>query len=358
MLVLKLTAPAGDVRYITAAFPSACGKTNLAMLEPAVAGWSVETIGDDIAWMRFGKDGRLYAINPEAGFFGVAPGTGMQTNANAVKMLYANCIYTNVALTDDGDVWWEGLTEETPAHLIDWKGNDWTPSSSEPSAHPNARFTAPAGQCPSIASNWEDPEGVPIDAILFGGRRATNVPLVTESYDWEHGVFMGSTVSSEQTAAAEGSIGELRRDPFAMLPFCGYNMADYWAHWLTIGQFTSPDKLPKIYQVNWFRKDAAGSYIWPGFGDNSRVLDWIVRRVVGDAEAVDTPVGRIPREGGLDLEGLDIPAAQMAELFAVDPTSWLAEADLTEEYYAKFGDRVPRELYAQLEALRTRLKQS
>ena len=358
MLVLKLTAPAGDVRYITAAFPSACGKTNLAMLEPAVAGWSVETIGDDIAWMRFGKDGRLYAINPEAGFFGVAPGTGMQTNANAVKMLYANCIYTNVALTDDGDVWWEGLTEETPAHLIDWKGNDWTPSSSEPSAHPNARFTAPAGQCPSIASNWEDPEGVPIDAILFGGRRATNVPLVTESYDWEHGVFMGSTVSSEQTAAAEGSIGELRRDPFAMLPFCGYNMADYWAHWLTIGQFTSPDKLPKIYQVNWFRKDAAGSYIWPGFGDNSRVLDWIVRRVVGDAEAVDTPVGRIPREGGLDLEGLDIPAAQMAELFAVDPASWLAEADLTEEYYAKFGDRVPRELYAQLEALRTRLQQS
>ena len=358
MLVLKLTAPAGDVRYITAAFPSACGKTNLAMLEPAVAGWSVETIGDDIAWMRFGKDGRLYAINPEAGFFGVAPGTGMQTNANAVKMLYANCIYTNVALTDDGDVWWEGLTEETPAHLIDWKGNDWTPSSSEPSAHPNARFTAPAGQCPSIASNWEDPEGVPIDAILFGGRRATNVPLVTESYDWEHGVFMGSTVSSEQTAAAEGSVGELRRDPFAMLPFCGYNMADYWAHWLTIGQFTSPDKLPKIYQVNWFRKDAAGTYIWPGFGDNSRVLDWIVRRVVGDAEAVDTPVGRIPREGGLDLEGLDIPAAQMAELFAVDPTSWLAEADLTEEYYAKFGDRVPRELYAQLEALRTRLQQS
>lgn len=358
MLVLKLTAPEGDVRYVTAAFPSACGKTNLAMLEPAVTGWTVETIGDDIAWMRFGKDGRLYAINPEAGFFGVAPGTGMHTNANAVKTLYANCIFTNVALTDDGDVWWEGLTQETPAHLIDWKGNDWTSSSPEPSSHPNARFTAPAGQCPSIAPNWEDPEGVPIDAILFGGRRATNVPLVTESYGWEHGVFMGSTMSSEQTAAAEGSVGELRRDPFAMLPFCGFNMAEYWAHWLKIGQFTSPDKLPKIYQVNWFRKDAAGRFIWPGFGDNSRVLDWIVRRTVGAAEAVDTPVGRIPGEGELDLEGLDVPAAHMAELFAIDPASWLAEADLTEEYYAQFGDRVPRELYAQLEALRTRLRQS
>lgn len=358
MLVLKLTAPEGDVRYVTAAFPSACGKTNLAMLEPAVTGWTVETIGDDIAWMRFGKDGRLYAINPEAGFFGVAPGTGMHTNANAVKTLYANCIFTNVALTDDGDVWWEGLTQETPAHLIDWKGNDWTSSSPEPSSHPNARFTAPAGQCPSIAPNWEDPEGVPIDAILFGGRRATNVPLVTESYGWDHGVFMGSTMSSEQTAAAEGSVGELRRDPFAMLPFCGFNMAEYWAHWLKIGQFTSPDKLPKIYQVNWFRKDAAGRFIWPGFGDNSRVLDWIVRRTVGAAEAVDTPVGRIPGEGELDLEGLDVPAAHMAELFAIDPASWLAEADLTEEYYAQFGDRVPRELYAQLEALRTRLQQS
>lgn len=358
MLVLKLTAPEGDVRYVTAAFPSACGKTNLAMLEPAVTGWTVETIGDDIAWMRFGKDGRLYAINPEAGFFGVAPGTGMHTNANAVKTLYANCIFTNVALTDDGDVWWEGLTQETPAHLIDWKGNDWTSSSPEPSSHPNARFTAPAGQCPSIAPNWEDPEGVPIDAILFGGRRATNVPLVTESYGWDHGVFMGSTMSSEQTAAAEGSVGELRRDPFAMLPFCGFNMAEYWAHWLKIGQFTSPDKLPKIYQVNWFRKDAAGRFIWPGFGDNSRVLDWIVRRTVGAAEAVDTPVGRIPDEGELDLEGLDVPAAHMAELFAIDPASWLAEADLTEEYYAQFGDRVPRELYAQLEALRTRLQQS
>ena len=358
MLVLKLTSPKGDTRYLTAAFPSACGKTNLAMLEPTIPGWTVETVGDDIAWMRFGQDGRLYAINPEAGFFGVAPGTGMHTNANAVKSLYANCIFTNVALTDDGDVWWEGLTEEPPAHLIDWKGNDWTPSSGEPSSHPNARFTAPAGQCPSIAPNWEDPQGVPIDAILFGGRRATNVPLVTESFDWEHGVFMGSTVSSEQTAAAEGSVGELRRDPFAMLPFCGYNMADYWAHWLKIGNFTSPEKLPRVYQVNWFRKDRDGKYIWPGFGDNSRVLDWIVRRVAGDAEAVETPIGRIPADGELDLEGVDITPEQAAELFAVNADSWLAEADLTEEYYGKFGDRVPAQLRGQLDALRGRLQQA
>ena len=358
MLVLKLTSPKGDTRYLTAAFPSACGKTNLAMLEPTIPGWTVETVGDDIAWMRFGQDGRLYAINPEAGFFGVAPGTGMHTNANAVKSLYANCIFTNVALTDDGDVWWEGLTEEPPAHLIDWKGNDWTPASSEPSSHPNARFTAPAGQCPSIAPNWEDPQGVPIDAILFGGRRATNVPLVTESFDWEHGVFMGSTVSSEQTAAAEGSVGELRRDPFAMLPFCGYNMADYWAHWLKIGNFTSPEKLPRVYQVNWFRKDRDGKYIWPGFGDNSRVLDWVIRRVAGDAEALETPIGRIPADGELDLDGVDITPEQAAELFAVNADSWLAEADLTEEYYAKFGDRVPAQLRGQLDALRSRLQQA
>ena len=358
MLVLKLTSPKGDTRYLTAAFPSACGKTNLAMLEPTIPGWTVETVGDDIAWMRFGQDGRLYAINPEAGFFGVAPGTGMHTNANAVKSLYANCIFTNVALTDDGDVWWEGLTEEPPAHLIDWKGNDWTPESGELSSHPNARFTAPAGQCPSIAPNWEDPQGVPIDAILFGGRRATNVPLVTESFDWEHGVFMGSTVSSEQTAAAEGSVGELRRDPFAMLPFCGYNMADYWAHWLKIGSFTTPEKLPRVYQVNWFRKDRDGKYIWPGFGDNSRVLDWIVRRVAGDAEAVETPIGRIPADGELDLEGVDISPDQAAELFAVNADSWLAEADLTEEYYGKFGDRVPAQLRGQLDALRGRLQQA
>jgi phosphoenolpyruvate carboxykinase (GTP) len=358
MLVLKLTSPANDVKYITAAFPSACGKTNLAMLEPTIPGWKVETIGDDIAWMRFGEDGRLHAINPEAGFFGVAPGTGMSTNVNAVRSLDANCLYTNVALTDDGDIWWEGLTDEPPAHLIDWKGNDWTPDSPEPSSHPNARFTAPANQCPSIAPNWEDPAGVPIDAILFGGRRATNVPLVSESFDWEHGVFIGSTVSSEKTAAAEGAVGELRRDPFAMLPFCGYNMADYWGHWLKIGGFTSPEKLPKIYSVNWFRKDSAGNFIWPGFGENSRVLEWIVNRLSGKADAVDTPIGRIPAPGALDVSNLDLSEETMAELFAVDSQSWLAEADLTEQYYAEFGDRVPSELNQQLNDLRDRLQQA
>ena len=308
--------------------------------------------------MRFGEDGRLYAINPEAGFFGVAPGTGMATNANAIRALHGNSIFTNVALTDDGDIWWEGLTDEPPAHLIDWKGNDWTPASPEPSSHPNSRFTVPAGQCPSIAPNWEDPAGVPIEAILFGGRRATNVPLVAESFDWAHGVFMGATVSSETTAAAVGGVGMLRRDPFAMLPFCGYNMADYCGHWLKIGSFTTPDKLPRIYQVNWFRKDADGSFLWPGFGENSRVLEWIVRRLEGEAEAVDTPIGRVPAEGELVLDGLDVSDAQMAELFAIDPTTWLAESDLTEEYFDKFGDRVPAELRGQLASLRERLQQA
>ncbi len=355
MLVLKLTSPANDVKYITAAFPSACGKTNLAMLEPTIPGWKVETIGDDIAWMRFGEDGRLYAINPEAGFFGVAPGTGMSTNANAVRSLSGNSIFTNVALTDDGDIWWEGLTDEVPGHLIDWKGNDWTPASSDPSSHPNARFTVPAGQCPSIAPNWEDPTGVPIDAILFGGRRATNVPLVSEAFDWAHGVFVGSSVSSEQTAAAEGTVGALRRDPFAMLPFCGYNMADYWGHWLKIGGFTSADKLPRIYSVNWFRKDSDGKFMWPGFGENSRVLEWIVNRLSGKAEAIDTPIGRIPAPGALNTDGLDITEEKLAELFAVNADSWLAETDLTEEYYAEFGDRVPAELNSQLQGLRDRL---
>ena len=355
MLVLKLTSPEGDVRYITAAFPSACGKTNLAMLEPTMPGWHVETIGDDIAWMRFGEDGRLYAINPEAGFFGVAPGTGMETNANAVRTLTGNSIFTNVALTDDGDVWWEGLTDETPAHLIDWKGRDWTPDSDEPSSHPNARFTVPAAQCPTIAPNWEDPTGVPIDAILFGGRRATNVPLVTESFDWAHGVFMGATMSSEKTAAAEGTVGELRRDPFAMLPFCGYNMADYWGHWLKIGSFTSPEKLPRIYSVNWFRRDADGRFIWPGFGDNSRVLEWIIRRIEGQADAVETPIGRLPVLSEMDLDGVDITEADLEELFRLDPESWMAEADLTEEYFAQFDDRVPAELRDQLQGLRKRL---
>jgi phosphoenolpyruvate carboxykinase (GTP) len=355
MLVLKLTSPEGDVHYITAAFPSACGKTNLAMLEPTMPGWKVETIGDDIAWMRFGEDGRLYAINPEAGFFGVAPGTGMDTNANAIRTLTGNSIFTNVALTDDGDVWWEGLTEEPPAHLIDWKGRDWTPQSDEPSSHPNARFAVPAAQCPTIAPNWEDPTGVPIDAILFGGRRATNVPLVTESFDWTHGVFMGATMSSEKTAAAEGTVGELRRDPFAMLPFCGYNMADYWGHWLKIGNFTSPDRLPRIYSVNWFRRGADGRFIWPGFGDNSRVLEWIIRRIEGRADAVDTPIGRLPVIEELNLEGVDVTPADLDELFALDPQSWKAEADMTQEYFEQFGDRVPQAMRDELAALRERL---
>ncbi len=355
MLVLKLTSPEGDVKYVSAAFPSACGKTNLAMLDPTMPGWTVETIGDDIAWMRFGEDGRLYAINPEAGFFGVAPGTGMDTNANAIRTLTGNSIFTNVALTDDGDVWWEGLTEEPPAHLIDWKGRDWTPDSEEPSSHPNARFAVPAAQCPTIAPNWEDPTGVPIDAILFGGRRATNVPLVTESFDWTHGVFMGATMSSEKTAAAEGTVGELRRDPFAMLPFCGYNMADYWGHWLRIGSFTTPEKLPRIYSVNWFRRDADGNFIWPGFGDNSRVLEWIVNRLDGKADAVESPIGRLPVLDELDLEGVDITTEELAELFALDPQSWLAESDMTEEYFEQFGDRVPEALREQLQALRSRL---
>ena len=355
MLILKLTSPEGDTSYITAAFPSACGKTNLAMLEPTLPGWTVETVGDDIAWMRFGEDGRLYAINPEAGFFGVAPGTGMQTNANAIRSLWGNSIFTNVALTDDGDVWWEGMTEETPAHLIDWKGNDWTPESDGPSSHPNARFTAPASQCPSIAPNWEDPAGVPISAILFGGRRATNVPLVTEANDWQHGVFMGATIASEQTAAAEGTVGALRRDPFAMLPFCGYNMADYWGHWLAIGRMTDADKLPAVYQVNWFRKDEDGKFIWPGFGENSRVLAWIVERVNNNAAAEDTPIGRRPAPGELDTDGLGISDEQLQELFAIDRDSWLAEADLTEEYFEMFGDKVPAELREELAQLRARL---
>ena len=325
------------------------------MLEPTVPGWKVETVGDDIAWMRFGDDGRLYAINPEAGFFGVAPGTGMDTNANAIRSLEANCIFTNVALTDDGDIWWEGLTPEAPAHLIDWKGNDWSPESDGPSSHPNARFAAPASQCPSIAPNWEDPAGVPIDAMLFGGRRATNVPLVTESFDWQHGVFVGSTVSSEMTAAAVGGMGQLRRDPFAMLPFCGYNMADYWGHWLKVGAFTTPDKLPRIYSVNWFRKDADGKFMWPGYGENSRVLEWIVRRLDGEADAVTTPIGLVPAVGELNVDGLDISADQLAELFAIDPNTWLAEADLTEEYYEQFGDRVPEALRLELAGLRDRL---
>jgi phosphoenolpyruvate carboxykinase (GTP) len=355
MLILKLTSPEGAVKHLAAAFPSACGKTNLAMLQPTIPGWKVETVGDDICWMRPGDDGRLRAINPEAGFFGVAPGTGENTNKNAVDTLWGNCIFTNVALTDDGDVWWEGFTEELPAHLTDWKGRDWTPDSIEPSAHPNSRFTAPAAQCPSIADNWEDPTGVPIDVIFFGGRRATNVPLVTEAFDWQHGVFIGATVSSEQTAAAEGTVGALRRDPFAMLPFCGYNMADYWGHWLELGQRLDSDKLPRIFQVNWFRKDADGKFLWPGFGENSRVIEWAVRRVEGAVEAVDTPIGRAPKDGQLNLDGVDLTDDQVAALFAVDPTTWLAEADLTEEYFGQFGERLPAAMSTELAALKNRL---
>ena len=354
MLILGVTPPNGEKRYVAAAFPSACGKTNMAMMIPTLPGWTVETVGDDIAWMKFGDDGRLHAINPEAGFFGVAPGTGDETNPNAVATLYANSIFTNVAKTDDGDVWWEGLSEP-PTHAVDWKGNDWTPESDAPAAHPNARFTTPASQCPSIAPEWEDPKGVPISAILFGGRRATNVPLVTESLDWDHGVFLGSIMSSEKTAAAAGTVGELRFDPFAMLPFCGYNMGDYFAHWLEIGQATDADKLPKLFWVNWFRKGDDGSFLWPGFGDNSRVLKWVIERVAGEGDAVDTPIGRVPAASAIDTSGLDIDEATMAELVAVDPESWRAELPQLEAHYAGLGDTVPVALREQLEALDKRL---
>ena len=353
MLILKLTSPKNKTHYIAAAFPSGCGKTNLAMLEPTIPGWKVETIGDDICWMRPGPDGRLYAINPEAGFFGVAPGTGMKTNANAIRSLYANSLFTNVALTDDGDIWWEGLTEEPPAHLIDWKGNDWTPDSEEVSSHANSRFTAPAEQCPSISDEWDNPAGVPISAILFGGRRATNVPLVAQARSWNHGVFMGATISSEMTAAAVGGLGQLRRDPFAMLPFCGYNMADYWGHWVNMGRTFA--NVPKLFQVNWFRKNEAGDFIWPGFGENSRVLAWVVDRLENEAEGIDSPVGVLPNREDLPLEGLEISQGDLDALFDVDKSSWLAECDLTEEYFGQFDGRVPAELHAELADLKQRL---
>jgi phosphoenolpyruvate carboxykinase (GTP) len=355
MLILKLTPPTGETRYVAAAFPSACGKTNLAMLQPTIKGWKVETVGDDIAWMRFGDDGRLYAINPEAGFFGVAPGTGESTNANAIRTLWGNSIFTNVALTDDGDVWWEGLTDEPPAHLTDWKGRDWTPDGPEPAAHPNARFTTPAAQCPTIAPEWQDPKGVPISAILFGGRRATAVPLVTESLSWQHGVFLGANIASEKTAAAEGKVGELRRDPFAMLPFCGYNMGDYFAHWIKIGKSAGRDRLPRLYYVNWFRKDAEGGFVWPGFGENSRVLKWIVERLNGEAEAVETPIGRLPARGALDTDGLDLPQDALDLLLSVDREAWREEAGLIPAFFETFGDHLPRELWQEYEALVKRL---
>ncbi|MER7759104.1 phosphoenolpyruvate carboxykinase (GTP) [Streptomyces sp. NPDC097619] len=358
MLILKLTPPAGEgeTKYVAAAFPSACGKTNLAMLEPTIPGWTVETIGDDIAWMRFGTDGRLYAINPEAGFFGVAPGTGEHTNANAMKTMYANTVFTNVALTPDGsDVWWEGMTEEAPAELVDWRGNAWTPESGTPAAHPNARFAVPAAQCPTIAPEWEDPKGVPISAILFGGRRASAVPLVTESFDWNHGVFIGSNIASEKTAAAEGKVGELRRDPFAMLPFCGYNMGDYMGHWVKVGAAADPAKLPKIYYVNWFRKNDAGKFVWPGFGENSRVLKWIVGRLDGTAEGVETPIGVLPTKAALDLDGLEISEADLDFLLTVDKDVWREEAALVPEHLNTYGDHTPKELWDQYHALVERL---
>jgi phosphoenolpyruvate carboxykinase (GTP) len=356
MLILKLTAPDGEVRYITGAFPSACGKTNLAMLVPTVPGWKVETIGDDICWMKFGPDGRLYAINPEAGFFGVAPGTSTETNANAMATVHSNCIFTNTALTDDGDVWWEGMSTETPAHLVDWRGDDWTAAdATTPAAHPNARFTVPAEQNPACAPEWEDPAGVPISAILFGGRRAGTVPLVTESFDWAHGVFLGSIVASETTAAATGAVGTLRRDPFAMLPFCGYNMADYFAHWLSVGGATTPDKLPRIFYVNWFRKDADGRFLWPGYGENSRVLAWVFDRAAGRGEARQTPIGLVPAPGAIDTEGLDVSKEDMEELLRVDADDWRTEVPLIREYYERLGDRLPATLAAQVDALERKL---
>ncbi len=356
MLILKLTSPEGRVRYIAGAFPSACGKTNLAMLEPTLPGWKVETIGDDIAWMKFGDDGRLYAINPEAGFFGVAPGTNVKSNPNAMKTLAANGFFTNVALTPDGDVWWEEMTETPPPRLTDWHGVEWTPDMDKNAAHPNARFTVAASQCPSMAPEWEDPQGVPISAILFGGRRAHVIPLVHEARDWKHGVFIGSIMGSEKTAAATGEIGVLRRDPMAMLPFCGYNMADYWGHWLSIGEREGAE-LPRIYYVNWFRKAPSGNFLWPGYGENCRVLKWIVDRCEGTAKAVETPIGNLPAEGELDLTGLDdVTPEDLRELLRIDVDEWIAEEVGVKEYYEVFGDHVPQALHDELDALRKRLK--
>ena len=355
MLVLKLTSPDGEVRYVTGAFPSACGKTNLAMLVPTLPGWKVETIGDDICWMKFGQDGRLWAINPEAGFFGVAPGTSTKTNPNAMRTMVSNCIFTNTALTDDGDVWWEGIDGAPPAHLVDWRGQDWAPDAGTTAAHPNARFTVSAAQNPACAPEWEDPQGVPISAVLFGGRRRSTVPLVTEAFDWQQGVFLGSIMSSETTAAATGAVGTLRRDPFAMLPFCGYNMADYFGHWLRIGAQADAAKLPRLYYVNWFRKDDDGHFLWPGYGENARVLAWIFERTAGRGEAVSTPIGLVPTAEAIDVEGLDVSQQSMEELLRVDADEWRAELPLIAEHYARFEDRLPGELRVEFAALEQRL---
>ena len=354
MLIVGITSPEGVKKYIAAAFPSACGKTNLAMLTPSIPGWKVETVGDDIAWMKFGDDGRLYAINPEYGFFGVAPGTSMDTNGNAMLSMEKNSIFTNVALTDDGDVWWEGMSKEKPKHLIDWHGKDWTPDSATPSSHPNSRFTAPASQCPVIDADWENPKGVPISAILFGGRRASIVPLVTEAFDWQHGTFLGSSVSSEMTAAATGTVGKVRHDPFAMLPFCGYNMGDYFNHWLSIGKKSDSKNLPKIFYVNWFRKDENGNFIWPGYGDNIRVLKWAFERLDGKNNFEERPYGNIPSKGAIDVSGLGLSDEDVEKLFAISKEEGLAEVNEMKDYYKIFGDRLPKELNEELAKLEER----